>query len=89
LLCCDIRIATEHAVFAVPAARIGLAYRYPGIAQFIAAVGPAYTSEIFMTARRYDALEALQMRLVSRLVPAHDLDGTVADYSRGSQRTLP
>ncbi|MBI1385834.1 MAG: enoyl-CoA hydratase [Rhizobiales bacterium] len=89
MLCCDIRLAAEDAVFAVPAARIGLAYRYPGIAQFLQAVGPARTSEIFMTARRYDAREAHAMGLVNRVVARDELSDVTAQYCEQIAENAP
>ena len=77
---CDIRIAGESAKFAIPAAKLGLGYRYSGIRTLIDAVGPAYAKEIFFTAKRYGAAEALQMGLVSWVVPDDQLEATVRGY---------
>ena len=75
---CDLRVANEDARFAIPAARLGLGYGPSGVKRLIDLVGPAYTKEIFFTARRFDAAEALAMGLVNRVVPAADLGATVA-----------
>lgn len=88
-LCCDMRVAAATAVFGIPAARVGLAYRYTGIARFLAAVGPANTNEIFMTARRYPAREALQMGLVNRVVPDDALDATIAELCEQVANNAP
>lgn len=79
-LCCHMRIASDDARFCVPAARLGLGYAYTGLKRLIDVVGPAYAAEIFATARRYPAAEALQMRLVNRVAPAADLDKVVDEY---------
>ena len=74
---CDIRIASDDARFGVPAAKLGLGYRFSGISRLATLVGPAYTAEIFFTARQFTAQEALQMGLVNRVVPVAELESTV------------
>lgn len=77
-LACDLRYASTDAVFAIPAARLGLGYAAAGIRGLLDAVGASATKEIFFTARRYAADEALAMGLVNRVFPAAELDGEVA-----------
>jgi len=48
---CDLRIAADDARFGIPAARLGLGYHYRGMEKLMQLVGPAYTKEIFFTAR--------------------------------------
>jgi len=79
---CDIRIAAEDARFGVPAAKLGLGYRFSGIKRLAAIVGPAFTAEIFYTGRQFSAQEALQMNLVNRIVPVADLENATLDYAR-------
>lgn len=71
---CDVRVAADDARFGVPAAKLGLGYRFAGIKRLADVVGPSFTAEIFFTGRQFDAQEALQMGLVNRLVPAADLE---------------
>lgn len=78
---CDIRIAAENARFALPAAKLGLGYDYPGIKRFVDVVGPAFAKEIFFTARQFDAEEARLMGLLNRVVPNDQLEGYVKDYA--------
>ena len=78
---CDIRIAGETSRFAVPAAKLGLGYRFDGIKRLASIVGPAHTAEIFFTARQFSAQEALQMGLVNRVLPDADVEGYVLDYA--------
>src|SRR5262245_7829115 len=73
-LSCDLRYAAPSAVFAIPAARLGLAYGVTGMNRLVATVGHAAAREIMFTARRYDAEEALAMGLVNRVLPEADLD---------------
>jgi len=76
-LTCDLRYASDDASFAVPAARLGLGYALGGIQAAIQLLGPAVTKEIFFTARRYRADEALQVGLVNRVFPKAELDAEV------------
>lgn len=78
---CDIRIAAEDARFGVPAAKLGLGYRFSGIKRLADVVGPAFTAEIFFTARQFTAQEALQMNLVNRVVPVAELEQYTLNYA--------
>jgi enoyl-CoA hydratase/carnithine racemase len=80
-LCCDLRVCSQDSRFAVPAARLGLGYAYPGLKRMVDVVGPSFAKEIFYTARQFDAREAETMGLVNRVVPAEELEGFVADYA--------
>ena len=76
--CCDLRICTESSKFAVPAAKLGLGYGYPGLKRLVDIVGPSFAMEIFYTARQFTAAEALTMGLVNRVVP--DGEGALEKY---------
>jgi len=73
----DIRICSANSVFAVPAARLGLGYKYPGIRRLVDVVGPAFAKEIFFTARKFSAEDARIMGLVNRVVPELELEAHV------------
>ncbi|MFQ5697084.1 MAG: enoyl-CoA hydratase [Myxococcota bacterium] len=88
-LACDLRYAADDAVFAVPAARLGLGYALGGIQAAVQLVGPAATKEIFFTARRYPAAEALGMGLVDRVFPAPDLLGEVQSLAEQIAANAP
>ena len=47
----DLRIAADDARFGIPAARLGLGYHYNGMEKLMSLIGPAYTKELFFTAR--------------------------------------
>ena len=78
---CDIRIAADDARFGVPAAKLGLGYRFAGIKRLADIVGPSFAAEIFYTGRQFSAQEALQMNLINRLVPAADLERATLDFA--------
>lgn len=71
---CDLRIAADDARFRMPAARLGLGYGAPGVARFMSVIGLANTLDIFMTARIFEAGEALRMGLLREVVPVSALD---------------
>jgi enoyl-CoA hydratase len=73
----DLRICSDNSVFAVPAARLGLGYRYPGIKRLVDVVGPAFAKEIFFTAGKFSAEDARIMGLINRVVPAAELEARV------------
>ncbi len=77
---CDLRIASEGSGFGVPAARLGLGYRYNGIKALVDVVGPAHAREVFFTARKYTTQEALLMGLINRVFQADGFDAAVDDY---------
>lgn len=77
---CDLRFASDDAMFRMPAARLGIGYSFTGMRRFVQVLGAANTADIFFSARKFDARDALAMGLVSRVVPAADLDREVGDY---------
>jgi enoyl-CoA hydratase/carnithine racemase len=80
-VCCDLRIASDNSRFAVPAAKLGLGYAFPGIKRLSDLVGPSFTKEIFFTARQFDAAEAQAMGLVNRVLPVDAVETYVKDYA--------
>ncbi len=88
-LTCDLRIAADNTQFAVPAARLGLGYRYPGVKALVDVVGRANAAEIFFTARRYSAEEALGIGLINRVFPAEGFDSSIDEYLAGIAANAP
>jgi enoyl-CoA hydratase/carnithine racemase len=78
---CDIRIAARGTRFGIPAARLGLAYPLDGVLSLSQIAGPANARDILMSARIFDAEEALRMGLTNRLVEPADLESNVRDYA--------
>jgi enoyl-CoA hydratase len=78
---CDIRIASSNSTFAIPATRLGLGYRYSAMKNLTNLVGPGHAKDIFFTARRLDAAEALRVGLINRVAPPEGLDALLAEYT--------
>jgi enoyl-CoA hydratase/carnithine racemase len=91
-LTADLRYAAEDAIFAIPAARLGLGYSAAGLEALVNVVGYAYAKEIFFTARRFNAADALQMGLVNRVLPKADVEPYVralaADIAANAPLTI-
>jgi enoyl-CoA hydratase len=88
-VCCDLRIASENAKFAIPAAKLGLGYGFARVRRLLDVVSPAFAKEIFFTARQFSAGEARIMGLVNRVVPHADLETYVTDYARQIAENAP
>lgn len=69
----DLRLCADDAVFAIPAARLGVGFGYPGLAALVHVVGPTAAADILLTARRFDASEAAQMGLINQVVAVDEL----------------
>lgn len=66
-LACDLRFASTNAVFAHPGARLGIITGWGGTQRLPRLIGAARALEMFATARRVTANEALAMGLVTRV----------------------
>ena len=66
-LACRLRVASHGAVFAHPGARLGIITGWGGTQRLPRIVGSALALEMFATARRLSALEALEAGLVSHV----------------------
>jgi enoyl-CoA hydratase len=87
---CDLRICADDARFGVPAARLGLGYHYSGMEKLMKLVGPAYTKEIFFTARTdFSAQDAWRMGLVNQVVPKAELETFTRTYAETIARNAP
>ncbi|MGQ0525168.1 MAG: enoyl-CoA hydratase/isomerase family protein [Betaproteobacteria bacterium] len=65
---CDLRICGESSRFGIPVNRLGLTMAYGELQGLLALVGRAVTLEIVLEGRVFDAQEALNKRLVNRVV---------------------
>jgi 2-(1,2-epoxy-1,2-dihydrophenyl)acetyl-CoA isomerase len=78
-LACDLRIASDAAVFVPAFGKIGLVPDSGGTWLTRRLLGTARAFEWLTTGRRLDAAEALRWGLVSEVVPAAELDARVRE----------
>jgi len=86
---CDIRIAADDAVFSIPAARLGLGYRYSAMKNLVDLIGPGAAKDLFFTARRIDAVEAKALGLVTRVATVAGLGALLAEYTQALADNAP
>jgi enoyl-CoA hydratase/carnithine racemase len=72
-LACDFRIAAEDAVMGLSEVRLGIMPGAGGTQRLTRLLGVARAKELVLTGRRIDARRALEIGLVSRVVPAAEL----------------
>ncbi len=91
-LACDIRIASERAMFGSFEARRGFHHGDGGLVRLVNAGGVGVAMHMLLTAEPIDARQALEWNLVSKVVPHEELIGeaeTIAgQILRNSQRAV-
>ncbi|WP_326830372.1 enoyl-CoA hydratase [Xylophilus rhododendri] len=86
---CDIRLAASNAVLSIPAARLGLGYRYSAMKNLVDLIGPGAAKDLFFTARRIDGEEARALGLVTRSCAPEALDALLAEYTQAMADNAP
>lgn len=98
-LLCDLRIAAEGTVFALPEVHLGMIPAAGGTQTLPRSIGRSKALELLLTGRRLDAKEALSLRLLTRLVPqdslvseglflAQQLAGLDSEYASSAKHCL-
>ncbi len=82
-LACDERIASPDALFSHPGASLGIITGWGGTQRLPRLVGEAKALEMFLTAKRVDADEALHIGLTDK-ISENPLAESVANYSGNS-----
>lgn len=80
-LLCDVRICAEGAQFMLPEVGHGVIPDTGGVAVLHEICGPGLVSDMVLTGRRLSADEALAHGIVSRIVPADELDTTAREMA--------
>jgi enoyl-CoA hydratase/carnithine racemase len=80
-LLCDIRVAADDARFRLPEVTYGVIPDTGGVAVLYEMAGHGVVSDMVLTGRILPAAEALALGIVSRVVPAADLDGVVREMA--------
>jgi enoyl-CoA hydratase/carnithine racemase len=81
---CDLRICGEGSRFGAPIKNLGLVMAYAEMAPLVRLVGAAVALEILLEGRIFDAAEAKEKGLVTRVVP----DADVAQESRATAERI-
>jgi enoyl-CoA hydratase/carnithine racemase len=80
-LLCDIRVAAEGTRFRLPEVTYGVIPDTGGVAVLYEMCGHGLVSDMVLTGRIVSAEEALAHGIVSRVVPAEELDATVQEIA--------
>ena len=80
-LACDLRVFTEDAQLRLPEATLGLVPDLTGTSTLVELVGYSRALEMCLTGRAVRAAEAAAIGLANVVVPAEQLDATVADLA--------
>ena len=91
-MACDIRIASERAMFGSFEARRGFHHGDGGLVRLVNACGTSVASHMLLTAEPVDARQALEWGLVTKAVPHEDLmeeaETVARQILRNSQRAV-
>ncbi len=80
-LCCDLRFASDRAVFTTAFSRRGLIAEWGSSWLLPRQVGPAHALDLLFSGRKVDAAEAERMGLVNRVIPHDELAKFVREYT--------
>jgi enoyl-CoA hydratase/carnithine racemase len=79
---CDLRIAADDAVVAVPAARLGVGYPPTAMRSLVALMGPQPVKQLFFTGARLNAVQAHSAGLFDKVLAKATLEADVAALAR-------
>lgn len=82
-LLCDIRIAANSARMCLRFTELGVVPEFASAYMLPRIVGLGRAMELCLTARTFDAMEALNMGLISRVVPDEQLMAAAMEIARG------
>ncbi len=88
-LLCDLRLAAEDTVFAMPEVRLGMIPAAGGTQTLPRNAGPSRALDLLLTGRRFTAQEALSMGLVTRLSPPERLREDAWEAAGGLAQAEP
>jgi len=88
-LLCDIRIAADDARMGLPETAHGVIPDSGGMARLFQIAGHGVASELALTGRMIDAEEALRHGIVSRVVPADELDKAAMELAHEIAKRPP
>ncbi|NKB53639.1 MAG: enoyl-CoA hydratase [Rhizobiaceae bacterium] len=86
---CDLRIATDGASFAVPAAKLGLGYPVEAMADIVQAIGAQNAKTLLFTAARQSADDMSKMGFLSEIVEESSLNQRVDELAQHISQLAP
>lgn len=86
---CDIRVASENAVFGQPEVGLGITPGFGGTQRLARLVGTGIAKEMIYTARNIKAERAYAIGLVNNVVPAEELMAVVMKMANGIAKNAP
>lgn len=86
---CDIRVASENAVFGQPEVGLGITPGFGGTQRLARLVGAGIAKEMIFTARNIKADRAAEIGLVNKVVTAEELMPTVMKMAAGIAKNAP
>jgi enoyl-CoA hydratase/carnithine racemase len=86
---CDLRIASSDSVFSIPAARLGLGYRFSAMTNLVDLIGTGAAKDLFFSARTIDAEEARTMGLIARVCAPEALAALLYEYTTALAANAP
>ena len=88
-LMCDIRVASDDAVFALPETTVGVGVDAGGDLRLAREVGGGWAKLLAMTGRRIDATTAERLGIVQAVTPRDQLDETAYGIAREIRDNAP
>jgi enoyl-CoA hydratase/carnithine racemase len=81
-LACDLIVASDKAIFALPEPRVGLAALAGGLQRLPRQIGPKRALHMILTARQVSAAEGKELGFVNEVVPHDELLSRTNDLAR-------
>jgi enoyl-CoA hydratase len=88
-MCCDIRLASEKALFGQPEVGLGITPGFGGTQRLARLIGIGKAKELIYTARNFKAAEALAIGLVQAVYPAEELMAQAEKMARRIAENAP
>jgi len=81
-LACDLRIASENAIFSTPEVTLGIIPGWGGTQRLPRNIPKAKAAELLLMGQRIDAQEAYRIGLVNKVVPLSELLSTAEEWAQ-------
>lgn len=79
---CDIRIASNRAIFGITPAKVGIIYPLSGIERLVQLAGPATAKYLLFSGDFISAQDAMALGLLARVVPGTDFWNEITSFAR-------